>query len=206
MKNILITLTGISGSGKSTVLRKLEEEHDYHKVITCTTRDPRPADNEKHGVDYYFLSKKDFKEQVNENKFVENEEFDGNHYGTRWSEIENKNTLPIAILEPNGAKNIKEILKDKNYEVINVFIDCPPELAIERITKRDASIPERLEKRIKSIKTKESDWHERDYDLRIPPTGDINLINQKITEAIIDFRKKESIENKKNIKRNQKLK
>ena len=205
MKNILITLTGISGSGKSTVLKRLEEEHDYHKVITCTTRDPRPADNEQHGVDYYFLSKEDFKEQIKQNKFVENEEFDGNYYGTRWSEIENKHTLPIAILEPNGAKNIKEILKDKNYEVINVFIDCPPELAIERITKRDATIPERLKKRLKSINTKESDWHEREYDLRVPPDGNIDFINQKIIETVINFRKKESLENKKDIKHKNKL-
>ena len=100
------------------------------------------------------------------------------------------------------------IIDPKNNidEIGGLIIDCPPELAIERITKRDASIPERLEKRLKSIQTKESDWHERDYDLRVPPTGDIDLINKKITEAIIDFRKKESIENKQAVKSKQKLK
>jgi guanylate kinase len=196
MKNLLITLTGISGSGKSTVLRKLEEDYDFHKVITCTTREPRIADNEVDKVDYFFLSKENFENEVKNNKFVENEKFDGNYYGTRWSEIENKKTIPIAILEPNGAKNIKKILKDENYEVINVFIDCPPELAIERITRRDSSIPERLEKRLESIRTKEANWHTRDYDLKVLPDGNIKLINQQIVDKIIEFRKKESLENK----------
>lgn len=206
MKNLLITLTGISGSGKSTVLKRLEEEFDYHKVITCTTREPRKADNEVNGVDYHFLSKEEFKKQVKEGLFVENEKFDENYYGTQWNELSNKETIPVAILEPNGAFNIKDTLKNENYEVINVFIDCPPELAIERITKRDASIPERLEKRLKSINTKESDWHEKDYDLRVPPTGDIDLINQKTIEKIIEFRKKEALENKTENKQKRKMK
>ena len=196
MKHLLITLTGISGSGKTTMLKRLQEEHDFHKVITCTTREPRLADNEVHGEDYYFLSKEEFKDQVKKGNFVENEEFDGNFYGTRWSEISDDKTVPVAILEPNGAMNIKEILKSQNYKVINVFIDCPPELAIERITKRDASIPERLEKRLNSIKTKESDWHERNYDLRVPPTNDMKLVNKMIVNEIIKFRREESKQNK----------
>lgn len=200
-KKILITLTGISGSGKTTLLNKLEEEFEYHKVITCTTREPRKADNEIHGIDYFFLKKEDFKKGIEENKFAESEEFDGNFYGTPWSQLDNKNTLPVAILEPKGAKNIKEILKKHNYEVINVFIDCPPELAIERIKKRDETIPERLEKRIKSIKTKESDWHEQQYDIKIPPNGDIKIAHNLIKEKIIEIQKNNK-DAKNNLKKN----
>ncbi len=202
MKKILITLTGISGSGKTTLLKKLEDEFKYHKVITCTTRDPRVDDNEKHGVDYFFLDKKDFKNQVSEDKFVENEEFDGNYYGTQWNQIDKQDTLPVAILEPNGAQNIRKTLQNHNYEVVRVFIDCPASVAIERITKRDANIPDKLERRLNSIKTKENDWHEKEYDVILPLNSTLKETHDLINNKIIEIQKEHSKKNKNNLKHN----
>jgi guanylate kinase len=200
MKDILITLTGISGSGKTTLLKKLEDNYAYHKVITCTTRDPRVDDNEKDGIDYYFLNKEEFKLQSSKDRFAENEEFDGNFYGTRWSEITCDKTIPVAILEPKGAQNLSELLKSNNYEVIKVFIDCPPEVAIERITKRDGGTPEKLEKRINSIKTKETDWDTYDYDIKLALGSTLEEVNELITGKIIEIQKKNKLESKVNSK------
>ena len=202
MKDIIITLTGISGSGKTTVLRNLEEDFNYHKVITCTTREPRPSENEVHGEDYFFLDKEDFKSQVKENKFVESEEFDGNFYGTRWAEINSETTIPVAILEPNGAQNMKELFSQKGskYEVIKVLLECPKEVAIERITKRDSTIPERLEKRLNSLNYKETDWQDRDYDLRLPFGSDISKINDLIKEKILEVQNEMKNSQKKKIR------
>jgi guanylate kinase len=198
MKKILLTLTGISGSGKTTVLSKLEDELPYHKVITCTTRDPRPSENEVHGIDYFFLNKKDFEKQIGENGFVEHEKFDENYYGTPWSQIKSKDTLPVAILEANGAQNMKALFskEDSGYEVIRVLLECPKEVAIERITKRDSTIPERLEKRLNSINGKESDWQDREYDLKLPFGSSIQEIHELITKKIIDVQANLRTENK----------
>lgn len=187
-KEILMTITGMSGSGKSTILDKLSKDYNYHKVITCTTRDPRPSENEVNGVDYHFLEKEDFKSQIKENKFVESEAFDGNYYGTRWSDLSANDNIPVAIVEPNGAKNMKKLFSDKNsaYQVINVFLECPEEVAIQRLTSRDSSIPERLAKRLNSIQTKERTWADYDYDLRIPLNTSIKDIDRLIKEKIED--------------------
>jgi guanylate kinase len=186
MKKILLTLTGISGSGKTTLLRKLQEQFMFHKVITCTTRDPRLDDNEKDGVDYFFLSVEDFQAQVADGKFAENESFCGNHYGTRWAEIATDTTIPVAILEPKGAMNLPSLLESHDYEVIKVFIDCPMEVAIERISKRDSNIPDKLAKRIESIQTKEADWDQYNYDVIIPLNSTTEEVNSLIQQVIID--------------------
>ena len=56
---LLIVISGPSGVGKDTVLQRMKERNlPFHFVVTATTRAPRP--NEKHGVDYYFVSKDEF--------------------------------------------------------------------------------------------------------------------------------------------------
>jgi len=188
MKKILITLTGISGSGKTTVQRRLTEDYQYNKVITCTTRDPRPAENEVDGVDYFFKTKKEFEEDIKKSNFVEYENFDENYYGTPWSQISSKDTLPIAILEAKGAQNMKKLFSVENseYEVIRVFLDCPKEVAIERIKSRDSDIPERLNKRLNSIEGKEANWHSLEYDLILPFGSSIDKIHELITGKVIE--------------------
>lgn len=78
---LLIVVSAPSGCGKSTLCDRLVEE--FQKItysISCTTRDPRGQ--EKDGVEYYFLSKKEFKERIKNGEFLEWAKVHGNFYGT----------------------------------------------------------------------------------------------------------------------------
>ena len=59
-KGILVVVSGFSGSGKGTIMKKLMEKYSekYALSVSATTRSPRPG--EEHGVDYFFVTKEQF--------------------------------------------------------------------------------------------------------------------------------------------------
>ena len=79
----LFVVSAPSGAGKTTfvkqVVTRLGHECDLHKVITYTTKQPRPG--ERQGVDYHFLSEADFKMRIKEGFFVEHSTVYGAYYG-----------------------------------------------------------------------------------------------------------------------------
>ena len=62
----IIALIGEAGAGKDTLMKEFLKQHDFHEIISCTTRPPR--EGEKNGVNYFYYSEKDFLEKVNNNK------------------------------------------------------------------------------------------------------------------------------------------
>ncbi|MEE3149219.1 MAG: guanylate kinase, partial [Bacteroidota bacterium] len=79
----LIVFSAPSGSGKTTIVRWLLEKKELNLEfsISAASREPRPT--EKDGVDYYFLSLKEFKRRIKEDEFLEWEEvYRDNFYGT----------------------------------------------------------------------------------------------------------------------------
>lgn len=82
---ILLLVSGPSGSGKTTLCRRLADEHEAAYSTSCTTRPPR--DGERHGHDYYFLSRDEFKKRIEADDFLEHAEVHGNLYGTLKSEV-----------------------------------------------------------------------------------------------------------------------
>ena len=81
-KGLLIVLSGPSGVGKGTVREKLFQDDSLNLAysISMTTRKARP--NERHGVDYFFVTEEEFCDKIQENGFLEHAEFVGNRYGT----------------------------------------------------------------------------------------------------------------------------
>lgn len=186
MKNKIIILAGTTASGKTTIQKELSK-NGFHKVITSTTREPREKDNEKHGVDYFFYSIEEFKKMIKEEKFVEYEKFGSNFYGTPWESLKNKETTPCLIVEPKGAKNLKEILKKNNFDVTVIWVDCPIEIAKKRVKDRDKQNIEALEKRLNLMDTVESGWSTyMKYDLIINgldnPEKNVEKIQKKINQ------------------------
>ena len=148
MKNI-ITISAPSGSGKTTLckaLRKVREDIGWS--ISYTTRQQRK--NEQNGVDYHFISTKEFEDRILKDEFAEWENVHGNYYGTSKSilkkAIKNNETL-LFELDVKGAMSIKANNPDNTY---SIFILPPSMEALrERLIKRGMDTMKRIEIRLK---------------------------------------------------------
>ena len=86
-KGILVVISGFSGAGKGTVIKKLLSESDeYCLSVSMTTRNPRPG--EVDGRDYFFVTREKFEQTIAENGLIEHAEFVGNYYGTPRAYVE----------------------------------------------------------------------------------------------------------------------
>ena len=80
-KNIMVILSSPSGVGKTTLTKKIQQKYENFKIsVSHTTRSPRS--NEVDGVDYHFVSKKEFERLINKKKFYEYAKIFENYYGT----------------------------------------------------------------------------------------------------------------------------
>ena len=132
---LMIVVSAPSGAGKSTLCNRLVEEYPNIKYsVSCTTREPRG--DEKDGVHYYFLSKKEFKQRIKNGEFLEHAKVHGNYYGTLEDTVlyamEEGNHVLLDI-DVQGAKQIRESLVrlDPRHPIRRGFTDIfisPPSM------------------------------------------------------------------------------
>ena len=80
-KGAILVLSGPSGAGKSTIINQASDSiGEFYFSISTTTRKPR--DGERDGVDYYFVTKEEFKEDIKTGNFLEYATVHDNYYGT----------------------------------------------------------------------------------------------------------------------------
>ncbi len=126
MKNdgLLLPIAAPSGTGKTTVCRKLLDYSDsFVFSVSCTTRPPRP--NERDGVDYHFISKEIFEEYIRNDILVEWEDVFNCCYGTLKSAVEEAlESAKILLLDIDvkGALAIKKLYPE---EAVSIFL-LPP--------------------------------------------------------------------------------
>jgi guanylate kinase len=147
MKPLLLILSAPSGTGKTTLARRLCAAHPGAIFsVSYTTRAPR--DGEKDGVDYHFVNEERFQQMIAAGAFVEWARVHGHHYGTPKSVIEEaqkRGALAIFDIDVQGGETIKK----KHPEAVRALI-LPPSLAeLERrlrarSTDDDATIRRRL--------------------------------------------------------------
>lgn len=148
-KGKVIILAAPSGAGKSTLAKMLFADFEALKFsVSATTRSPRKG--EEHGVHYHFLSKTEFQKKIDENDFLEWEEFyNGTRYGTLRSEVDKKLKTGYFILldiDVKGAVNVKQIYGN---DCLSLFIQ-PPSIAVlkQRLEGRGTENEETLSLRI----------------------------------------------------------
>ena len=144
----LTVITGPSGVGKGTIVRKILDSHsDVWLSISATTRKPRSGEIE--GEDYFFLNKKNFQEIIDSEGFLEWASFSNNFYGTPKKIVKEKiekGTNVLLEIELEGARQIRQSFP----EALQIFL-APPNLSeLEkrirgRGTETEDSIRDRLE-------------------------------------------------------------
>lgn len=112
---LLIVLSGFSGAGKGTVVKRLLEKYSgqYALSISATTRQPR--EGEKEGVSYFYKTEEEFQKMIADGEFIEYAQYVKNSYGTPRSYVEQKlseGKNVILEIELQGALKVKEKLPD----------------------------------------------------------------------------------------------
>ena len=133
----IIVLVGASGSGKTTLAEELVANYNCKKVITTTTRAPRPG--EVDGIHYRFTSKAMF----NPEDYLEWTEYSREYYGTPKSVIDemiSNGENGVIVMDINGAQALK---KEYPNNVLDIYIERPKHEIITSILERDVSIEEK---------------------------------------------------------------
>lgn len=150
MKNALFVISGPSGVGKGTLVKRLMEEDDSLALsISCTTRQPRVG--ERDGEHYFFVTEREFKNRIAENDFLEYDEHFGNYYGTPRSFVERRLKEKSVILEIDvvGGLNSKRLMPD----AVLIFIAPPSMEELEkRLAGRGTETEKNAEDRLHRVK------------------------------------------------------
>jgi len=132
-KGFLIVITAPSGSGKTSIYKRLlQMRRDLKFSISYTTRKKRP--NEQDGVDYFFISQKDFEKKIKQGDFLEWAEVHGQLYGTEKKQIQKcirDGYVCILDIDVQGAMQVMKEF-DKN-DLVTIFIEPP---SIEELGRR----------------------------------------------------------------------
>jgi guanylate kinase len=162
LPGLVAILSSPSGAGKTTICQRLIKIHPEFKFsISATTRKPRG--DEKHGVDYYFVSDDKFNSMIQNNELAEWAYVFGHRYGTPFSEITEaiaKDRILLCDIDVQGGMT----LKDKYRQAITVFL-IPPSFTelrrrlFHRKTDSSGQRKMRLETAVKEL----GYWHRYDY-------------------------------------------
>ncbi|MGX4687423.1 guanylate kinase [Vagococcus sp. JNUCC 83] len=180
-RGLLIVLSGPSGVGKGTVRKALFEKDDnqFEYSISMTTRQMREGEIE--GVDYFFRSKEEFEQLIEEGKMLEYAEYVGNYYGTPLDYVnktldEGKDVF--LEIEVQGAMKVKEKVPDGVF----IFL-TPPDFSElkSRIVNRGTDELSVIEKRMS--KAKEEIEMMRHYDYAVV-NDEVELAVNRIKKII----------------------
>lgn len=183
----LIIFCAPSGTGKSTIISWLRENHPEFNLafsISATSREPRGE--EKDGVEYFFKTREEMLRLIEEGAFVEHEEvYNGTIYGTLKSQVEGlwaegKNV--IFDVDVNGGERIKNYYGDR---ALSLFI-LPPSIQElrRRLEGRKTDKPEKIAERIARAEYEIGEAHK--FDINIV-NDDLDKCEAEVYEAVKAF-------------------
>ena len=188
-ENIMVILSSPSGVGKTTLTKKIQQKYHTFKIsVSLTTRPPRS--NEVDGVDYYFVTKAEFKKMIKENKFYEYAKIFENYYGTLKKEVDKtikKNDLIFDI----DWQGTKQLSKFKNLKLIKIYlITNNKEELKKRLIKRNQNTFKEIDKRFNAFDEDIKHWNDYDY---IIINKNLEVCFRQIENIIQLHKKKNSI-------------
>ena len=172
-----IIMSGPSGVGKGTICDKLIKELNAWYSVSMTTRAIR--DGEVDGVNYFFISKDEFKKRIEEGKLLEYNVYNDNYYGTPKDKVLEKLDEGIDVfleIDVNGARNVKNIFPNS----LLIYI-APPSMD----DLRDRLINRGTE----DIKTIENRLRIAEEEIKQIGFYDFVVVNDDIDLAIDEVRK-----------------
>ena len=191
---IMLILSSPSGAGKTTLVRLLSKNRDFHISISHTTRKPRI--NEIQDEDYHFVDNDKFKNLIKKEEFLEYAKVFNHFYGTTKTPVINnlKNGKNVIFdIDWQGAEQIKN--KKLEYKLITFFV-LPPskKVLFDRLSNRDMKDKLIAEERMKVFSKDIQHWKNYDYVVINDNLQDCfnqicNLIDSEIYNSTNDYSK-----------------
>ena len=168
----LFVISGPSGVGKGTLIRRARELGEQLAVATSATT--RPARSDEHdGREYHFLSVDEFTRRAEAGEFLEHVTYSGNRYGTLRSEVDRRlrNGESVVLeIEVQGAREIKRRIPD----AVLVFVEPPTFDDLERrLRARDTDTPQEIAHRIEIARD----------EMKAKPEFDRTIVNDSVDRA-----------------------
>ena len=161
-KPLMLVLSSPSGAGKTTLSKKIQQSDNSFEIsVSHTTRKPRP--NEVDGLDYHFVTKKNFELLLKQNAFYEHAEIFGNYYGTSKSSINQITQQNNNVLFDIDWQGSEQLSKFKQLNLVKVFILPPNKEELEkRLIARNQDDKDAIKRRM--LAYSKDVVHQKDYD------------------------------------------
>ncbi|MCD6160845.1 MAG: guanylate kinase [candidate division Zixibacteria bacterium] len=177
---LAVVISSPSGTGKTTICRKLLEKHDdFQFSVSATTRPARQ--NERDGIDYFFMTENDFSRNKKAGNFIETAKYLNHWYGTPIKQLKETIAYGKVVLldiDIQGGKSIKKIMPD----AVAVFLMPPSMTELKRrLKKRLTETTEAQKKRIETAAEELKSWTEYDY---ITVNNNLNVAVEQISMII----------------------
>ena len=161
-KGILIIVSGFSGAGKGTIMKELTSRYEQYALsVSATTRAPRPG--EEDGVAYFFRTKKEFEQMIEDGALIEYARYVDNYYGTPKAYVEEQLAAGhdvILEIEIQGARKIKEQYPD----AVLLCVTTKAAMTLkERLEGRGTESPEVIAQRLARAVQESEGMEEYDY-------------------------------------------
>ena len=173
-RGLLIVLSGPSGVGKGTVRAAIfsKGEQKFVYSISATTRSPRTGETD--GVDYFFKTREEFEQMIQNKQLLEYAEYVGNYYGTPLEYVENtlaKGKDVFLEIDVQGAIQVRELMPDGVF----IFLTPPDLNELEsRIVNRGTDSDEVIAKRMKTARE----------ELELMKYYDYSVVNDTVDNAV----------------------
>jgi len=189
-KGSILILSGPSGCGKSSLLKNLYKHiNNYYFSISTTTRKPREGEN--HGVDYFFVTKEEFEDDIKNNNFLEYAKVHNNYYGTSLKEVKialEESKLVIFDIDVQGHDLIQDVL---NEITTSIFITTPSlEILEKRLLSRKTDDINVINNRLENAKTEIEFINKYDY---LIVNDDLDIASKQLINIAQASKSKEAL-------------